>query len=168
MVFDLVYRPPQTGGRIFTLTCKSHFVTNNRITKFTFITMTKRIFVAIAVCVFFASFFQPAFTNDGSDQAADPIAIFLTGWMGIFAGSLACIAWLANPLFFIAVILFLRNRKAALAHDIIKDEAGNYAKITKYDAGYWLWLGSIGMLLVVTLIWSPLRAPLKSEPISNQ
>jgi hypothetical protein len=131
--------------------------------------MTKRIFVAIAICVFFASFFLPAYTNDGSNDA-EPIAIFLTGWMGIFCGSLACIAWLANPLFFIALILFLRNRKAAalicllaflfaasflLAHTIIKDEAGNYARITQYKAGYWLWLGSIGMLLVTTIIGRP-------------
>ena len=139
--------------------------------------MTKRIFVAIAICVFFASFFQPAYTDGGSDEAAEPIAIFLSGWMGIFSGSLACVAWLANPLFFIAVILFLRNRKAAalicllafffaasflLAHTIITDEAGNYARITQYKAGYWLWLGSIGMLLITMLIWRPRGTPLKN------
>jgi hypothetical protein len=96
--------------------------------------------------------------------------------MGIFCGSLACFSWLANPLFFIAVILLLRSRKAAalicllaflfaasflLAHTIIKDEAGNYARITQYKAGYWIWLCSIGMLLVTTLIWSPWGAQVK-------
>jgi hypothetical protein len=95
--------------------------------------MTKRIFVGIAICVFFTSFFQPAYTNGGSDEAAEPIAICLLAFL--FAAS------------------FL------LAHTIIKDEAGNYARITQYNAGYWLWLGSIGMLLVTTLIWSPRRLP---------
>ena len=72
-----------------------------------------RIFVAVAICVFFASFFQPAYTDDGSNEAAEPIAIFLTGWMGIFCGSLACFSWLANPLFFIALILFPGNGTVA-------------------------------------------------------
>ena len=130
--------------------------------------MGKIIVVSMSVCLFFASFFWPAYVVDRANGVADPIAIFLTGWMGVFTGSFACIAWLANPLFVIALILFVRNRSAAifvcllafvvaasflLFHTIIDDEAGHYATITEHKTGYWLWLGSIGMLLISMVIW---------------
>lgn len=145
--------------------------------------MTKHIFVAIAICLFLTSFTQPAFYIDTPEKDAwsSPIAIFFMGWMGLVAGSFSCIAWLANPLFIIAVILFLRNRKVAvlicllailfaasflLVHTIIVSEAPTYARITNYKAGYWLWFGSMGMLLAVMLILPVRGAPLK-HPISR-
>jgi len=140
--------------------------------------MIKRILVAIVFCIFFASFFLPAYAVAESAEAAEPIAIFLSGWLGLFSGSTACVAWLANPLFFVAAILFLRNRRRAtvvgllaflfaasflFARSIINDEAGHYAKITGYKAGYWLWLGSIGILLCTIAIWSAIKSTKKSD-----
>ena len=131
--------------------------------------MTKRIFVAIALCLFLASFTQPAFYIDMPEKDAwsDPFGLFFLGWMGLFAGSITFIIWLANPFFIIAVILFLRNKKKAflfsllaalcaagflLMHTIIVSEQPAYARITVYKAGYWLWLSGMAVLLLGSFI----------------
>jgi len=126
--------------------------------------MNKRIFVAVAICLFLASFTQPAFYIDMPEKDAwsDSFGLFFLGWMSLFAGDLTFIIWLANPFFIIAVILFLKNKKKAplfgllavacaaiflLRHTIIVSEAPRYARITVRKAGYWLWLGSMVSLL---------------------
>ena len=133
--------------------------------------MTKRAFTAIVLCLFLISFILPAFYVDGPEKTAwsNSVALFFLGWIGVLAGSFSCISWLANPLFIIAVILFLRTRKLAtfisllatlfaasflLAHTIIVSEAPTYASITGYGAGYWLWLASMVFLFILTIVFS--------------
>lgn len=126
--------------------------------------MIKRVFAAIAICLFLASFTQPAFYIDMPEKDAwsNPFGLFFLGWVSLFAGDLTFLIWLANPLFIIAMILFLRNKKKAplfgllavlcaadflLMHTIVVSEQPAYARITVYKAGYWLWLGSMVVLL---------------------
>ena len=131
--------------------------------------MTKRIFVAIAICLLLVSFTQPAFYIDSPEKDAwsNSFFLFFLGWISLFAGDVSFLIWLANPCFIIAVILFLRNKKAAplfsllavlcaaaflVTHTIIVSEAPKYARISSYNAGYWLWLGSMVVLLAASFI----------------
>lgn len=71
-------------------------------------------------------------------------------------------AWLANPLFFLSLIALKRDSKRAiwlsvaslalmlsfmLIGKVVSNEAGGYATITAYKAGYWLWLSSPVVLM---------------------
>jgi len=143
--------------------------------------MNNRIYLGIAICLFLVSFTLPAFYIDGPEKDAwsSPIALFLLGWLGLGLGYFSCISWLANPLFILAVLLFLRNKKIAVlpavlaiacavsflfAHTIPLGESGNEAKIEEYKAGYWLWLTSIILLTGVMLI-QVFRRTLSEKPV---
>jgi len=145
--------------------------------------LNKHICVGIAICLFLASFTQPAFYVDGPEKDAwsSPIAIVTAGWLGLMSGFFSCIAWLANPLFIFGVILFLRNKKIAVfvgllailcagsflwARTIPLGESGMEATITEYKAGYWIWLASIVFLEVIMLI-GPRQGTSLRNPISR-
>jgi glycerol-3-phosphate acyltransferase PlsY len=74
----------------------------------------------------------------------------------------ATFTWLANPAIFLALIAISRNVKAAFQlslvstililsflafGEVLANEAGGYARIRGYKAGYWLWLASSLTLL---------------------
>jgi hypothetical protein len=98
----------------------------------------------------------PAYYIDGR-MGSTPSGgdLLLMGWLGILQG---IFAWLANPLLFFAwitygfgaysvalvfagfAILFVLSFFSV--QQILVNEAGNYANITHYGVGYWLWLMS--------------------------
>jgi hypothetical protein len=92
---------------------------------------------------------------------------FLFGWFGaLFLGD-TYFAWFANPFFITAIFV---NRKSpvwslilsvialSIALSFIKggtvllNEAGHEGYITKLQLGYWLWISSLILMLVSSIV----------------
>ena len=78
----------------------------------------------------------------------------------------AMFVWLANPIWLVAVMFFIINKKASLilsatsllimlsflaCSRILSDEAGNYTAITAMGPGYWLWVLSAAVLVIASI-----------------
>jgi hypothetical protein len=111
---------------------------------------------------------QPAFYIDWQDPRAysNSRVLFFCGWMGFFAGSVDSFLWLANPLFFASVVLLLRRRKGsvylaggafvlalafAFMPSIMTGKSGERTRVTSLQAGYFLWLAGMAVLLICTM-----------------
>jgi hypothetical protein len=113
--------------------------------------------VILAIAIYVGSLTQRAFYVDNPHVWNDP-AIFplVIGWLGIFQG---VVAWYANPLLFVAwVLFFIGMRRLATAFlvgafvlavsflsvkSLQASDAPTYTDVTGYGAGYFLWLASI-------------------------
>ncbi|HEY6160482.1 MAG TPA: hypothetical protein VI112_04645 [Bacteroidia bacterium] len=113
----------------------------------------------LSLALFLASLTQNAFY--ARDSWANPLAILLSGWMGIFFGA-ANLSWLANPflllswlclfkkpvlsqLFAIAALflsfLFLFSTR------ICVNEGGTSTAIESLGPGYWLWFSAMAVMV---------------------
>jgi SAM-dependent methyltransferase len=119
------------------------------------------IIVSFSFAAFLISLLFPAFSyNDFNGlKTSGSFEIFLFGSIAILGGGLMeWIIWLANPLCFIAIILFLNKKKSSVGissaaafialsflfwQDILVSESGRMASITSLHTGYYLWLFSI-------------------------
>lgn len=125
-------------------------------------------FVTASVVLFLVSLTLNGYYTDGDkpDAWAPCFGLLLVGWIGVFE---RIPAWLANPALAIAWVLMglRRSGLAAFAltvaslglalsflyhQRIMTDEAGNYARITGYGAGYWLWIASMVVALIGCLV----------------
>lgn len=121
-------------------------------------------FVISSILIFGLSLTQNAYTTDfaGGTKTHSLLAL-LTGWLGIIGFQAACLSWLANPLLIATWILQWNQSKYAVYTSILVlilmisflffkkiwvDEAGHYGNIIRYSIGYWLWLAS-GVLMVI-------------------
>ena len=118
----------------------------------------------VSGCLFVASLFFTAFYSGNALQPHMGGDLLLTGVFGLLAGYTA---WLANPLFLLALALFRPKPELAclfafaalafglgfLAHtQILLDEGGGQAKIMAYGWGYHLWLQAFATLLLATFL----------------
>jgi hypothetical protein len=108
----------------------------------------------VSLILFGTSLILPAYYIKETHEPTLSMAHLLLGWLGLLAGYYA---WLANPIFLIAVIKFQKPRTSYtlgvvalclalsfLLHDkIITSEAPTYATITAYGWGYFLWVLSM-------------------------
>jgi hypothetical protein len=92
---------------------------------------------------------------------------FLPGWVCLLFG-FEYLAWFANPLFVLGVVLLLLKRfSLALAVSVLSvilatttffireaeyNEAGYTASVIGYGAGFYLWLSSISVLFLTSLV----------------
>ena len=122
--------------------------------------------VSISFGLFLLSLTQTALLCDDFDgpRTYSSISMFLTGGFCILGGGLMeWIVWLANPIYFFAVTLFLRNsNKAKLLsiiasslafsflfwNNILAAEDGRTATIKSFKFGYYLWLASFIVLSI--------------------
>ena len=136
--------------------------------KTTGLTTFQKVVILLSVGLFVASLFQPAFYIDRADYAAwaDSKYLALFGWSGVLGGNaIASLIWLANPVYFLAIILLLRQKPAgfylsiiaalialsfSLLDSIIASESGSSAKITSLENGYYLWVASMITLVIGT------------------
>jgi hypothetical protein len=97
---------------------------------------------------------------------------FLPGWVSLLFG-FGYLAWFANPLFVLGVVLLLLKRfSLALAVSALSlilatttffireaeyNEAGHTASVIGYGAGFYLWLASISVLLLTSLLATLVR-----------
>ena len=134
----------------------------------------KMLIIGISLCFLIASFTKPIIytATDGSDSFySSSILVFFLGWLGFLGGFTEFIFWLANPLYFLALYLFVTNRKGGLFVSIIasmiaisfsfkstikKDEGGGRIAIHSFGEGYIFWLTAILILTIGILgynIW---------------
>lgn len=127
----------------------------------------KRIIGVIIGIIYLSSFAFECFLVDGKPSIGSfGLIAFLLGWLNIdFIG----LIWLANPLFLVSLFVFVFSKKVKLAlilsllafilsvsftqiGEIIKDEAGHIGQITDYLLGYWIWVISQFILLIVLIL----------------
>lgn len=126
-----------------------------------------RLFVGVSILLFLVSLTQRTYrTAWPNEPEGRCFVLLLIGWVGLFGGM---VAWLANPALLVAwIFTFSRYRRVeaivcalaalgfALSFLSVKemdvDEAGHSAKIISYGLGYWLWIGSIVMACVGSMV----------------
>ncbi len=121
----------------------------------------------ISIVLYMLSLIPPAYCvkGDCGDYFGGFFAIIF-GPVGLLAGG-PFLTWLANPFLWVAWRFYNKNIKTALIfstlallvglsfmlHDkIMINEAGNYGNITGYALGYWLWIGSMLMMFVGSIL----------------
>ena len=129
-----------------------------------------RYLIALSLIIFILSFTQTAFTvhdHNGNSQMSS-LMVLVMGAFAILGGGLAEWAiWLANPLYILSLILFIRSNKKSrtvsivaaaiglsfvLWKNILISESGSEATIVSLNAGYWLWLISLALSAAGILI----------------
>jgi hypothetical protein len=128
----------------------------------------RNIILILSISVFLISLTQPAFYTSAQEPGgwSDSFGLVWMGWMGVLYGG-AGFSWLANPLILAAWICLSKYTNASLIlsglslfysllflfyKSIITGEDGHYSLITARKAGYWLWLMSIFIFAIGTLI----------------
>lgn len=122
----------------------------------------------ISIGIFLISLTQRTYcTANDCGYLGSGFICLITGWLGVLAGG-ANLCWLANPVLITAWITSQRHPLFSIIlcglstllslsflffHKILIDEAGNYAPITGYKMGYWLWtLSSVSFF--VGMLWT--------------
>lgn len=127
---------------------------------------TKITFLITSIVIFIISLFRECYVIQGQigEEGMLGIIAFLLGWMN---PSQSLITWFANPFYILAIILLFGNKYFALISaiiafglamsfqffdEVIIDEGGTVGIIYLLSSGYWLWLASIGLILITTLL----------------
>jgi hypothetical protein len=92
------------------------------------------------------------------DAWSNSFVLLLIGWIGMIMGGGAAISWLANPFIFLSWLFIFKKIKVSVFFSIISfilafsflffdkvitSEAPTFSKIKDYKIGYWIWLISI-------------------------
>jgi uncharacterized membrane protein len=126
--------------------------------------------IILSLTTFIISLTQNAVTIDylgiKSVPALDYFLMGSTAFLG--GGLLEEIIWFANPLSLLAIALLAKNERSAIStsvialilslafstwKEILGAESGTMAKIISLDLGYYLWLLSIALLTIGTLMY---------------
>jgi hypothetical protein len=136
----------------------------------------QKIVIILSLTGLIISLTQPAFYigRIDYDAYANSTVLFFLGWTGIFSGSLESLIWLANPVYFIALYLFIKDNKLSLIMSgaatflallfatfptILTSESGARSKITSFELGYKLWVTSFLILFIGTIINRTFKKP---------
>jgi hypothetical protein len=128
----------------------------------------KYFLLLLSASAFFTSLLCIPFTIEGDNPTPWPIGLWaiLLGWYNLGDG--AGLAWLANPFLFFAWIYIFRKVKVSfwlsllatlfslsflLFGEVVTSEGGGTRKIISMAIGYYLWLGSIILLLFSTIVF---------------
>ena len=121
--------------------------------------------------MFIISFTQNAIIANGYDGIKDysSLATFLSGGFAVLGGAFyEWLIWLANPIFFVAIYLFVKDKKKSknlslLAvligliftqwQEILVNEGGTKIPIVSLDVGYWMWILSFMIFYIGTIIY---------------
>jgi hypothetical protein len=147
--------------------------------------MSRTLLIASLV-LFLASLTQNGFCllshSTNECNGAPGWSLVALGWLQILVisevGPFVALAWLANPFLVAAWTCLLSSRRTAalvlaaisgllalsflLGRSAQISEGGGPDPITSYGAGYWLWLGSIG-LAFLSAVLSPGSEPPRSS-----
>ena len=120
----------------------------------------------LSVGLFVACLFTHAYYAPSHSEHPLGLELLVTGWSGLIFFGIS--AWLANPLLLfgwfachlgrydVSAVLSLVALGFMLSflriETIPLDEAINYAKITSYGLGYWLWLASAVVLFAASIV----------------
>lgn len=123
------------------------------------------IYIFVSLIIYIISLTQPAISsNELNDKTLSGIATLVMGGLSVLGGGFfEWIIWLANPLYFLSIIFFIKYRNTAQVlsllscilalsfvtwDKVLASESGRLAKIESLDIGYWLWLSSIVILTI--------------------
>jgi hypothetical protein len=136
-----------------------------------------QIVLVVSLLLFIISLTQTAVYTQGSEMQA--FVCFILGWAELFDDG---IAWLANPLFFIAIFfLLIKQVKISTvlsflavcmslyylsAETITVNEAGHRSPIVSYGPGYYLWIVSCLSLLIGNLIFLRSSVKVQADKVS--
>ena len=137
--------------------------------------------ISLSLLVFAISLTQQAFTVKGpkGDIANSSISVFLIGSTAILGGgTFEEIVWLANPLYFAAMLFYFKRKKDALGlsmaavilagsfsfwQNILTSESGSTGPISHLKFGYWLWVIAL-IILAAGILYDNLVSPRK-DPV---
>jgi hypothetical protein len=127
----------------------------------------QKVTVLISLALFIGSLTQPAFITEG--QKYSSLLSILVGAISILGGAgLEWLTWLANPIYFISIVLFLKGDHRSISTSVLSaliavsflswekilvSESGRTAFIDSFESGYFLWLASLSVLSVGVMIY---------------
>ena len=133
----------------------------------------KKTILTVSAACFMISLTQTCFVTSAGDVKGS--ITFISGWLGIVAFSPPAFTWLANPMIFFSWRYWLHNKTSLslilslgatmlsvcflFFEDVVLGEGGGGENITGYKLGYWLWLSSMGVMLLGNLIVYLLKVP---------
>lgn len=146
--------------------------------------MKKRLWI-VSLAFYGLALFLPTYcTNDGcggfGGGFGSGLGLLLIGWIGAFGGGVS-LAWWANPFYIVALSItkkapilsvVLASIGIAIAccflngGELLLNEGGHKAYITKIQIGYWFWLGSMIVILFAPVFELIARA--KKKKILNE
>jgi hypothetical protein len=133
---------------------------------------TKVIIAVISLALFVTSLTQVAFIVDDYNGKGvySSIEVFVVGATAVLGGGLLeSFIWLANPLYLFSMFLFISGNRSALKisciasliassfslwHEVLVCENGRNAPITSLNAGYYLWLSSLCVMMIGIFVYS--------------
>ncbi len=131
----------------------------------------KRIIIISSLLLFIISLSQNAIKVNDFDgiKHYSSLSTFLSGGFAFLGGAFyEWLIWLANPIFFVAIYLFLKDKKKSknlslLAviigliftqwKEILANESGRKVPIISLEFGYWLWIASMVVFSIGIFIY---------------
>lgn len=126
------------------------------------------IFTVASLTLYVLSCFLPCFYVEDKENIYYGYYVLLLGWAGVLIHSdirIYFIAWYANVLYFMALLLckykvsillsclaFIISLFFGGCPYVVIDEAGHISHITKLDIGYVIWIISIFLLFISSYI----------------
>lgn len=127
-----------------------------------------RVLWVLSLFIYCTSLMLPTFcTTSRCADYFDGLMAAFTGWLGVLVVGDIYYAWLANPIFivtitltrkypvvsiFLSLIAVLFSSILLRGGKILLNEGGQFAFITKLQAGYWMWFLSIVLLLASSVV----------------
>ena len=130
----------------------------------------KTFILLVSLALYMVSLTQTAITYNDYDgqKTLSSLSLLMIGGIAFLGGGLLeTIIWWANPLYFLALVMFFKSSKtsrkvsAAAAilsltfttwDEILAAESGRTGKIESLNLGYWLWLFSMAIFAIGSLL----------------
>jgi hypothetical protein len=142
--------------------------------------LLKTLTITISLALYIYSFTFEAFSyNYQGINSMSSLEAFLMGSIVVLGGGThEWVIWLANPLFFIAILCLIFHKKKALyfasvsillslsflsSNSILAAESGTRGKILSIKSGYYIWLSSIVILTIGIYLYFKNYKELKEE-----
>lgn len=126
----------------------------------------KIFFIGLSISLFMFSLFKNCYLVDNNETVGSfGLVAFL---LGIFNASQSFVVWFANPLYSFSLILFFLNNKKSIVfsflalllglsflflNKVIINEGGTQGQVMEYLSGYWLWISSMAVLFIGSLLF---------------
>ena len=124
-----------------------------------------KIYVIVSLAIFTVSLTQTAISSsEFEDKTLSCIATLVMGGLSVLGGGiLEWLIWLANPLYFFSLYLFLKSKNKAKMYSLLSttialsfvtwnkilvSESGKLGNIDSLGLGYWLWVSSLAILTI--------------------
>lgn len=123
------------------------------------------VFIILSISLFIFSLFRNCYLVDNKETVGSIGLIALL--FGIFNASQSFVVWFANPIYFISIILFYKDKKTSRAtsflsvflglsflilNKVLINEGGTVGQVEEYLSGYWFWIASFIVLFFGSVV----------------